>query len=190
MSSTISHAIKSRKNAKDVYLTPSAVARSMIESIPAIDGECWMDPFKGGGVFLNNYPPNVVKEYTEIAEGRDFFAHNSRVDVIVSNPPYSMLDDVFRKTIELKPRVFCFLLLHGAMTPKRMELIQKAGYGMTGIHTCKVFAWYGMAEAYTFTFGSPNLAKITYDRIVHRLTKDEKDQQDKLQISEAARAKA
>lgn len=185
MSSAISHAIKHRKNPKDVYLTPSAVARTMIASIPAIDGECWLDPFRGGGVFYNNYPSNVVKEHTEIAEGLDFFEHTRRPDVIVSNPPYSMIDNVLRKTIELNPRVFCYILLHGAMTPKRMELIERAGYGMTGIYTCKVFAWYGMAQAYTFTFGAPNCARITYDRIVHRLTKAEQDQQAALQAEEA-----
>lgn len=187
MSSTISHTIKHRSNSKDVFLTPVAVAKTMIESIPAKDGEIWFDPFLGGGVFFNNFPSNVEKDFTEIAEGRDFFTYSNKVDVIVSNPPYSILDDVFRKTVELKPRLFCYLLLHGAMTPKRMEFIQKHGYGMTAIHTCKVFKWYGMAEIYTFTFGAPMCAKITYDRIVHRLTADEEVQQQSLQKREAER---
>lgn len=186
--SSTSHAIKHRLKAKDVFLTPVAVARKMITDIAHKDGEVWLDPFLGAGVFYNNYPSTVAKDYTEIAEGKDFFAYKGRVDVIVSNPPYSLLDEVFRKTTELKPRVFSYLLLHGAMTPKRMEALERAGYGLTAIHTCKVFAWYGMAEAYTFTLGAPSIAKITYDRVVHRLTAEEEATQKRLQEAEAKRS--
>jgi hypothetical protein len=182
MSSSVSHAIKHRKVCKDVFLTPAVVAKTMIRAIEPVEGEVWFDPFLGGGVFYDNYPSTVSKEYTEIAQGKDFFAHTGKVDVIVSNPPFSLLDKVFKKTLELKPRVFSYLLLHGAMTPKRMEMIEKAGYGMTGIYTCKVFAWYGMAQAYTFTLDKPSVATITFDRIVHRLTKEEQAQQDALQM--------
>ena len=51
---------------------------------------------------------------------------------------------------------------------KRMELIKARGYGLTSIYTCKVFKWYGMAEAYTFEYGSDwEHCKIIFDRIVH-----------------------
>lgn len=183
MTSQISHKIKHIKNPKDVFITPSAVAIQMINSIIPIENEKWFDPFYGSGIFYNNYPINVNKDYTEIAMNKDFFKYIDKVDVIVSNPPYSILDDVLKKTIELKPRVFSYLLLHGAMTPKRLEYIEKAGYGLTHIHTCKVFAWYGMAQSYTFTLNAKSIATITYDRIVHRLSEDELKQQNKLVIS-------
>ena len=188
MSSATSHAIKHRKVPKDVYLTPIAVASNMIKSIPAIEGEHWFDPFRGGGVFYDNYPVNVVKDYTEIAEGKDFFQYSGKADVIVSNPPFSLIDKVLKKTFELKPRVFSYLLLHGAMTPRRMEMIQKAGYGMIQIHSCKVFDWYGMAQFYTFGLGAPDLARITFDRVVHRLTEAENTLQQRLQDEEEKRA--
>ena len=169
MSSSISHSIKHRASPKDVFYTPEAVVRTQISMIPVKDDDVWFDPFYGAGVYFSNFPTES-RVWTEIEKGKDFFAYEGKVDVICSNPPYSMIDAVLKKSVELGPSVISYLLLHGAMTPKRMEFMKAAGYGLTGIYTCKVFKWYGMAEAYTFTKGAGwDSCKIVYDRIVHRV---------------------
>jgi len=56
------------------------------------------------------------------------------------------------------------------MTTRRMEIFNSAGYGLTSIYMTKVYDWYGMSEAYTFEKGKPNVATITYDRVVHRFS--------------------
>jgi hypothetical protein len=162
-----SHAIKRRATPKDVFYTPTAVALTHIASITSELDDIWYDPFAGRKVYYNNFP-GVHKLWSEISEGKDFFTFQEPIDIICSNPPYSMIDAVLAKTLELKPRIFSYLLLEGKMTPKRLELINAAGYGMTGMYMCKVFNWYGMAVAYTFTKGSDNNPKLIYDRIVHR----------------------
>lgn len=167
MSARISHSIKERTVAKDVFYTPQAVAETHISLIPSIDDDVWLDPFRGKGIYYNHFPTES-KEWCEISDGRDFFTYQGAPTVICSNPPYSILDKVFEKSIELKPRIISYLLLHGAMTPKRMELFNDAGYGLTGIYITKVYQWYGMTEAYVFEKGKANVAHITYDRIVHR----------------------
>lgn len=174
MSATISHSIKHRKNPKDVFYTPKSVVEKHISLIQSNPQEIWYDPFYGGGVYYHNFPDTNNSEWSEIALGEDFFGFNKKVDVICSNPPYSMIDAILFKSIDLKPRVISYLLLHGAMTPKRMEMMKQAGYGLVSIYTCKVFKWYGMAEAYTFERGAGwDNCRIVYDRIVHRLTEDE-----------------
>jgi hypothetical protein len=167
MNSDISHKIKHRTIANDVVYTPELVAQTHIKSLETKIGDVWFDPFKGKGVYYNNFP-TANKIWTEISEGKDFFTFEGKVDIICSNPPYSNMDDVLKKCVELKPRIISFLLLEGKITPKRMEFINNAGYGLTGMYMCKVFAWYGMAIAYTFTKDKPNEAKVIYDRIVHR----------------------
>jgi len=168
MSSNISHAIKHRTNPKDVFYTPRSVVLTHISHIATLPTDTWYDPFYGEGAYFNEFP-TVHKTFTEIALGQDFFEFNEEVDVICSNPPYSMIDKVLEKSVALKPRIISYLLLHGAMTPKRMEYLKENGYGLTSIYTCKVFKWYGFAEAYTFTKGAPwNNCAIHYDRIVHR----------------------
>jgi hypothetical protein len=192
MSSNVSHSIKSRKIPKDVFYTPKAVAQTHISLIPTTDEEVWYDPFRGNGAYYNQFPAANPKEWCELLRDRNFFtpleymartvsADDPHVsipmrnpDVICSNPPFSILDRVLQHSIDLKPRIISYLLLHGAMTPKRMELLNRAGYGLVAIYTCKVYAWYGMAEAYVFERGKDNdSCRIRYDRIVHRLTDEE-----------------
>lgn len=167
MTSSISHSIKHREVAKDVFYTPEAVAKKHISLIPSMDKDIWLDPFRGKGIYYDHFPTES-KEWCEITDGNDFFTYQGTPNVICSNPPYSLLDKVFQKSIELQPRVISYLLLYGAMTPRRMELFNEAGYGITGMYITKVYKWYGMTEAYTFEKGKPNIATISYDRIVHR----------------------
>jgi len=167
MTSTISHSIKHRSVAKDVFYTPLDVATKHISLIPREDDDVWLDPFRGKGVYYDNFRADF-KDWCEIEDGKDFFSYEGTPSIICSNPPYSLLDKVFAKSIELKPRVISYLLLHGAMTPRRMEMFNEAGYGLTSIYITKVYKWYGMAEAYTFEMGKPNMAHITYDRVVHK----------------------
>ena len=169
MNATISHDIKHRKEAKDVFYTPLSVVQTHIASIQANPEDRWFDPFAGQHIYYDNFPTEN-KTYTEISENKDFFAFNEPVDVICSNPPYSMIDKVLDHSVKLNPRVISYLLLEGKMTPKRIEFLNNHGYSMTGMYMCKVFKWYGMAVAYTFTKQETitNEVKFVYDRIVHR----------------------
>jgi uncharacterized protein YodC (DUF2158 family) len=169
MNSTISHDIKHRKVAKDVFYTPISVVKKHIESIDALPDDKWFDGFAGKHIYYDNFPTDN-KDYTEIEEDKDFFLYDKEVDVICSNPPYSCIDKVLEHSVKLNPHIISYLLLEGKMTPKRIEYLNKNGYSMTGMYMCKVFKWYGMAVAYTFTkTDNPiNEVKFIYDRIVHR----------------------
>jgi len=170
MNSTISHDIKHRTEAKDVFYTPLSVVRKHLEGIDSRPEDKWFDGFAGQHIYYDNFP-SANKDYTEITEGKDFFAYTEHVDIVCSNPPYSMIDKVLEHSVSLQPRIISYLLLEGKMTPKRIEYLNKQGYSMTGMYMCKVFKWYGMAVAYTFTKteGEPtNEVKFVYDRIVHR----------------------
>ena len=154
MNPSVSHKIKHRAEPKDVVYTPLLVAQTHIKSIDAKPTDVWYDPFRGKGIYYDNFPTEN-KLWTEITDGEDFFQITvAEADIICSNPPYSCIDEVLKKSVELKPRIISYLLLEGKMTPKRMEFMNKNGYGLTGMYMCKVFLWYGMAVAYTFTKGS------------------------------------
>lgn len=170
MDSNISHAIKHRTTAKDVFYTPLSVVKKHIETIDSTPTDKWYDPFAGEHIYYDNFPSDN-KDYSEISENKDFFTYNEPVDIICTNPPYSIVDKVLEHSVKLNPRVISYLLLEGKMTPKRIEYLNSKGYSMTGMYMCKVYKWYGMAVAYTFTKvkGNPrNDLKLVYDRIVHR----------------------
>lgn len=164
MSANISHNIKQRENPNDVFITPLELAKKQIDMIEIIENELWFDPFKNSGSYYNQFPSNIKKDWTEILEGKDFFEYNNKVDVICSNPPYSIIDKVLNKCIELKPKVISFLIGIGNLTCKRIELLNKAGYGISKIHFCKVFKWYGMSIIVQFEKDKENI--ISFDRTV------------------------
>tara|TARA_R110000868_G_C10483126_1_gene729463 strand:+ start:22 stop:552 length:531 start_codon:yes stop_codon:yes gene_type:complete len=167
MSSKVSHAIQKRENPKDVFYTPLEVVKIHIGLINHTADDVWFDPFYGQGIYFNNFPTEK-KDWTEIALEKDFFKYEGTPTIICSNPPYSMIDKVLEKSVSLKPRIISYLVLHGAMTTKRMEFMRNNNYGLTSIHTTKVFKWYGMSEIVTFTLGASwDNCKISFDRVVH-----------------------
>ena len=82
--------IKERKNAKDIFQTPLPVALKLIEMAEIEDDDIVLDPCRGDGVIYNNLPDYCQKEWAEILDGRDFFDYDAPVNIIVSNPPFSL----------------------------------------------------------------------------------------------------
>jgi len=165
MSSKTGHKIKKRNTANDVFITPLKLAKKAIDMVEYKPDDIWFDPFKNNGSYYNQFP-NENKKYTEILENKDFFDFNEKVDIICSNPPYSLMDKVIKKSIELQPHTINYLIGIGNLTARRIEMFEKAGYGMTKMHMCKVFKWYGMSVMVQFEKSKNNV--ITYDREVWR----------------------
>ena len=187
MSSQTSHKIKQRSEAKDVFYTPLSVVKKHISLIDSKQEDIWYDPFAGMHIYLDNFP-STKKEYSEISEGKDFFTFDKKVDIICTNPPYSCVDAVLEKSVSLNPRIISYLLLEGKLTPKRMEYMNANGYSLSGMYMCKVYSWYGMAVAYTFTkMESPdNVCSFVYDRIVHRIEEPKKKKVYKVRVDKSA----
>ena len=95
------------KKANDDVATPIHIARKIINLFfPKIyNDEFLLDPFKGNGVFYNNFPKENPKDWCEIKEGKDFFDFNKKVDWIISNPPYSIFDEVLEHSFEIADNI-------------------------------------------------------------------------------------
>ena len=170
MSSSTSHKIKSRTTGNDVFITPRKLAKLHIDMIPQIYHEdTWLDPCKNDGSYYDQFPESVGGEYCEILEGEDFFLRTKCDDVvIIGNPPYSILDAWLKHTIALDPDCFSYLIGQGALTTRRMEWIEKAGYTITRLHLTKVWKWYGMSYIVLCEKGEDLPQKITMDRTIWR----------------------
>lgn len=72
----------------------------MIQFFP-LEGKI-LDPCRGSGQFSNK-----IKncEWCEISEGKDFFDYTNKVDYIISNPPYSILNKFTRHALTLSDNV-------------------------------------------------------------------------------------
>jgi len=164
MKSSTSHDIKKRDKPNDIFITPIKLAKKHIDMIQYKEDDIWYDPFKNTGNYFNNFPTNN-KVWSEILEGKDFFDFNEKVDIICSNPPYSILDNILKKSIELKPRIISLLIGMGSLTTKRIELMNNNGYGLYKIRFLKVWKWYGMSFIVHFELGKDNCIEI--DREVY-----------------------
>jgi len=163
--SAVGHKIKQRETPKDVFYTPASAVASHLSCINGLSGERWLDPFKGKGAYFDAFPTQN-KDWCEISDNRDFFDWTDPVDLIVSNPPYSMIDKVLEHSIKLKPRIISYLIGQNNLTARRIEYLNAAGYGLSKLKMIKVYAWYGLSYIVVFERGANNC--IEYDRIVHR----------------------
>jgi len=167
----ITRDIKKRENPKDVFITPLPLAKKQIDFVKVWsccnDDDMWFDPFRNNGSYYNQFPSGCRKDWTEILDNKDFFKYEKPITIIASNPPYSILDKVIKKSIELKPRIISYLIGFHNLTARRMEMFNNAGYKLVGMHMCKVYKWFGMSVIVQFERTEGNNI-ISYDRTVWR----------------------
>jgi hypothetical protein len=168
MNSEISRSIKTRSKANDVFYTPKGVVENHIKLIDSLPTDKWYDPFYGKGVYYDTFPTEN-KDWTEIAKGKDFFEYNGACDIICSNPPYSIIDKVLQKSVELNPRVISYLIGHHNLTTKRIEYMNSKGYFLKKLHLLKIYEWYGMSCVCVFEKGSKNC--LSFERTVYYMDK-------------------
>lgn len=110
----------------DKIYTPLHVAKQVIDTF-GLYGKV-LDPFMGGGAFYDQLPNYVQKDWCEIDKGRDFFDYTNKVDWIISNPPYSILDEVLEHSFEIADNVVYLVPLSKIFTSlKRIRGILKYG---------------------------------------------------------------
>lgn len=160
--------IKLRQEARDVFYTPLNLAQAHIEVTRpfAEENDIWFDPFKGGGVYYDNYPTQN-KIWCEIEQGRDFFSFTGACDIICSNPPYSCINQVLEKSIELQPKIISLLIGSYHFSPKRLEIMGQNGYGCVKVVLLKVHEWFGSTAICIFKKGGSNV--VDFDRTIYRI---------------------
>lgn len=165
MISRISHKIKHRKIPSDYFITPTELAIKCISMVPLEQGNVVLDAALGTGVFYNNYPSYVDKKFTTES---DLFLLDSSVgsvDWIITNPPYSHLDMWFKQSCQVCRKGFAYLLGLINLTPRRIEITNKAGFGLTQLYLCKVYEWFGISCFVIFQRGANNI--VGYDRKIY-----------------------
>ena len=111
-------------NKNDVVFTPDNIAKQICEMFD-IKGIV-LEPCKGEGAFLKYLPENT--EWCEIADGKNYYDYNKKVDWLVTNPPYSDFNRFLEHSFNLADNIV--LLVPLAKLFKSMGTIQKVlNYG-------------------------------------------------------------
>ena len=180
------HGVKRREKANDVVGTPKEVAKEHIAATKAhLDFSnkpvVWYDPFRFSrdGSYYKHFPKEHQKKWAEIIEGKDFFEYDpGPVDVICSNPPFSLVDLVLKQSVLLQPQIISYLLNFSAGTAKRMEFMNQHGYRLMQVRQYNIHK-FGSAESAFWIWKRTNYARrvapedniVEYNRTVwHRLS--------------------
>lgn len=94
-------------NKNDVVFTPEALSSQICKMFP-ISGKV-LEPCKGEGAFLKFLPEGT--EWCEIAEGKNFYDYNEKVDWLVTNPPYSDFNRFLEHSFNLAENIVLLLPL-------------------------------------------------------------------------------
>jgi len=133
------------------HQTPELLAKDLIGFVPLVDDDKVLEPFKGEGAFYNNFPNNVIKEWCEIKEGRDYINYNGDIDWVITNPPFKLNDvnafwpliDYYSKKVNkgiaFLGNDYCF----STLTPIRIQILKERGFNITKIVVCNVKKWRG-----------------------------------------------
>ena len=112
------------KKPNDDIMTPPVIAKQIIKKFD-IKGKV-LDAFRGEGAFYNQLEGD--KNWCEIKEGRDFFEYNEKVDWIISNPPYSIFDEVLIHSFEISDNIVYLVPLSKVVSSfRRIRAIKQYG---------------------------------------------------------------
>jgi len=136
-------AIVGRTKPNDVFYTPIEVVEQMIELSDITPDMKVLDPCKGNGRFYDNLP-ECNKDWCEIADNKDFFEYNDRVDLVIGNPPFSIWTKWLEHTVKITDK-FCYIMGSMNLTDVRIRMLEEKGYGITKIHMVKIDWWFGMS---------------------------------------------
>ena len=167
----VANNIKKREQPKDVFYTPEPLVRTHLEYISKYvkENDIIFDGFFGLGAYYNLFNEYFKKntfDFTEIAMNKDFFLYDKKVDVIVSNPPYSLIDKVFEKSVLLNPHTISYLVGVHNLTTKRIMYMNTNGYYLVELKMLKVYKWFGMSCIIVFRKDGKNC--IDFDRTVYK----------------------
>ena len=97
---------------KDLVMTPEYLAKDIINHYNPQG--LILDPARGEGAFYDNidalYPH--TKDWCELGEGRDFLTYDRKVDWIITNPPWSMMQQFLAHGMEIADNIVSVSYTH------------------------------------------------------------------------------
>lgn len=156
-----SSALLGTVNLSDIIYTPPNIAKEIVEHFKP-SGRI-LDPCRGGGAFADEMPGC---EWCELREGKNFFEWRKPVDWIVSNPPYSILDEWLIHSYTVATNIVYLLPLPKLFnSAQRLRMITELGgikeLLVTGGGARHGFPWGYACGAFHFVTGYKGPCKLT-----------------------------
>jgi hypothetical protein len=140
--------INNRKNNKPIsfHYTNEQMVKDLIAITP-LSGSV-LDAGSGKNkVWHRNIPEGLEKYECEIEDGVDFLTWDKKVDWVIGNPPFHQSWVFTEKALNIANKGVAFLVnntgLNSQMTPRRLQLMQDAGFELSHIRVVADRRWFG-----------------------------------------------
>ena len=114
---------KSNTEDKDIVMTPPELAVDIISHFNP--SGLVLDPCKGQGAFYDNF--NGLKDWCELSQGKDFFEYKSKVDWIITNPPWSKIRDFLHHGMQISDNIVYLITINHYTTKRRLRDMKENG---------------------------------------------------------------
>ena len=116
---------------KDLVMTPDYLAVEIINHF-APTGVI-LDPSRGTGAFYDNFPgDNNV--WCELGEGKDFLTYTDKVDWIITNPPWSKIQQFLLHGMEISDNIVYLTTINHYTTKRRIREMRQHNFAIKEIY--------------------------------------------------------
>lgn len=123
----------------DLVYTPDELAREIIFrfSSQLQQGQKVLEPCYGKGAFYKAFPDWTTNYWCEIEAGLDFLNFDSKVDWIITNPPWSKFKEFLSHSCDIANDIIFLCTINHFMTKARMRILKEKGFHIYEIHGVK-----------------------------------------------------
>ena len=120
---------------KDLVMTPPFVAKNIIDHFNPT-GKI-LDPCRGQGAFYDQYPEYCEKDWCELAEGKNFYDYQKKVNWIITNPPWSEIRKFILHGMIVADNIVYLTTINQYTTKARLRDIRDNHFGIKEFHYVK-----------------------------------------------------
>lgn len=116
---------------KDIVMTPEWLAKEIIHHFSP--SGIILDPCRGTGAFYDQFDVKT-KDWCELAEGKDFLIYNQKVDWIITNPPWSKMQQFLLHGMKVADNIVYLTTINHYTTKKRIRDMRENNFAIKEIY--------------------------------------------------------
>jgi len=112
-------------------MTPEWLAKEIIQHFSP--SGILLDPCRGTGAFYDQFDAKT-KDWCELAEGKDFLTYNQKVDWIITNPPWSKMQQFLLHGMKVSDNIVYLTTINHYTTKKRIRDMRENNFAIKEIY--------------------------------------------------------
>jgi hypothetical protein len=116
---------------KDIVMTPGWLSKEIIDHFSP--NGLILDPCRGEGSFYDNFDTES-KDWCELEEGIDFLKYDKKVDWIITNPPWSKMQQFLAHGMKVADNIVYLTTINHYTTKNRIRDMRENNFAIKQIY--------------------------------------------------------